>query len=342
MIAAPLSLALAGSLLAGPSPDDAPITAGQLHVEVTECGALDAGEVERLLRIELLVVTQEIRSGPPLEVALRCAAPTMSIAVADPLTGKRLSRDVPLPPEEPGRERVVALAIAQLFAASWLELLLPSPPVEPELAPTPVPSAKAEPRAVEAARVLVRERVEKRPRSIAVAFGGIVRGRALEAEPVLMGGGELDLRGWFGNAAIVLRLGAEAGSARRAQGSVRALVLLASLGAAGRLRLAPRWDLGGVVLVGGGVGRLRGDPSQPGVPTGTATAFTGALVAGAGPRLRLGRVALELDAELGGMLRAPQGIVASGRAVTPGGLFAGAALRVAIETPIARASSRTR
>jgi hypothetical protein len=303
----------------------------QIEVVARECGMLDAAEVTRLLRIELLAVTQEIRSGPPLEVELRCTFPTMTIAVSDPLTGKRLARDVPLPADEPGRERVVALAIAQLFAASWLELLLPSEPATPEpVRPEPAP----EPAAVEAARTVATTRV--RPRSIAVVFGGVVRGRALEATPMLTGGGEIDLRGWFGDAAIVFRVGLEAGSARRPQGSVRALAVIGSIGAAGRVHLGDRWDLGGLVLVGGGFGRLHGDPSQPGVRAGDIVSGTGQLMVGGGPRLRLGRLALELDAELGGMLRAPRGVVWGDRQVTLGGLFVGGALRLAIETPLRR------
>lgn len=327
MIAAPSLLAL---VLAHAEPS---ASEEQIEVVARECGMLDAAEVTRLLRIELLAVTQEIRSGPPLEVELRCTFPTMTIAVSDPLTGKRLARDVPLPADEPGRERVVALAIAQLFAASWLELLLPSEPAPAETVPVPT-TPTPEPAAVAAARTDARKRV--RPRSIAVAFGGVVRGRALEAAPMLTGGGELDLRGWFGDAAIVVRVGFEAGSARRPQGNVRALAVLGSIGAAGRVHLGDRWDLGGLVLVGGGVGRLRGDPSQPGVESGGIVAGTGQLMVGGGPRLRLGRIALELDAELGGMLRTPKGDVAGQRSVTLGGLFVGGALRLAIETPLRR------
>ncbi|HWB77923.1 MAG TPA: hypothetical protein VG755_23325 [Nannocystaceae bacterium] len=327
MIAAPSLLAL---LLAHAEPA---ASEAQIEVAARDCGMLDAVEVTRLLRIELLAVTQEIRSGPPLEVELRCASPTMTIAVSDPLTGKRLARDVPLPADEPGRERVVALAIAQLFAASWLELLLPSEPAPPASDPVP-PKLAPEPAAVAAARTDARKRV--RPRSLAVAFGGVVRGRALERTPTLTGGGEIDLRGWFGDAAIVVRVGLEAGSARRPQGNVRALAVIGSVGAAGRVHVGERWDLGGLVLVGGGFARLRGDPSQPGVEAGGIVGGTGQLMVGGGPRLRLGRIALELDAEIGGMLRTPQGQVADQRTVTLGGLFVGGALRLAIETPLRR------
>jgi hypothetical protein len=210
-------------------------------------------------------------------------------------------------------------------------LLPPGTPPEPNSQPLPRPDTERA--AVEAARDLARDRVRRR--SFAIAFAGIVRGRALEGVPLPTGGGELDLRGWFGRAGIVFRVGIDAGSAHRAQGNVRALAVIAGLGAAGRWSVARRWDLGIVAIVGAGIGRLRGVPA-PGVHTGSITAATGQLTIGAGPRVRLGRIALELDAELGGMLRSPRGLVSGDRAVTLGGLFAGAALRLVIETPIAR------
>ena len=52
---------------------------------------------------------------------------------------------------------------------------------------------------------------------------------------------------------------------------------------------------------------------------------------GVGPRLVLGRTAFELDAELGGMLRPPEGLVAGERPVTLGGLWAGGTFRVAVD-----------
>jgi hypothetical protein len=303
------------------------------HVEVSArgCGRLDAHEVARLLHIELLAVTEAIRSGPPLQVELACTVPTMAIAVADPLTGKRLSREVPMPADEPGRDRVVALAIAQLFAASWLELLMPPPPPPEQAAPTGPPEPEPEPEAVEAARELAYGRVRVRPRSLAFALAPVVRGRSLQRDALLTGGGELDLRAWFGNAAVVVRTGVEAGAARRKHGDVRALAILLGIGAAGRVALSRRWQLGGAAIASGGVARLRGTPSQAGVPSDSVTALTGQLALGAGPRLRLPPVAIELDLELGGMLRAPEGLVSGERSVSLGGLWAGAALRVAIE-----------
>jgi len=111
------ALALASARAA--APDD---TRDSVDVDAERCAAIDPDEVQRLLALELVAVTQEIRVGPPLHVELACTGTTLTIAVFDPLTGKQLQRDLPMPAPDQGRERVIALAIAQLFAASWLEL----------------------------------------------------------------------------------------------------------------------------------------------------------------------------------------------------------------------------
>ena len=115
------SVTLAAWLVAAaPAPEAAP---SRVVVQAEGCEGLAPEEVGRVLDLELSMVTTEIRSGPPLEVGLACAGERLTITVLDPLTRKRLERDVPAPAPEPGRERVVALAVSQLFAASWLELL---------------------------------------------------------------------------------------------------------------------------------------------------------------------------------------------------------------------------
>lgn len=318
---------------------DAVARAESIEVTTTTCGELDADEIARLLALELDDVVPQMRSGPPLRIELTCAAPILAIAIVDPLTDKRMARDVPLPSDELGRERVIALAIAQLFAASWLELLLPTPPPEATVLGEPRPPAEA----VAAARTSAAIGVRRPERTLAILVGGIVRGRALERAPLVSGGAELDLRPWFGPGALVVRLGFEGTEVRRELGAVRAWIVSLGLGVAGRLRLSRRWHLGLAAVVSGALGRLRGVASMPGVPTGSILAPTGQLTLGLGPRLRLGSAALELDAELGGTLRAPEGLVTGGAPVSLGGLWAGGALRVGFEwTPPGRAAGRRR
>lgn len=309
-----------------------------IEVRAVECGSLGADEIARLLALELDDVVPEMRTGPPLRIELTCAAPILSIAIIDPITDKRMSRDVPLPADEPGRERVVALAIAQLFSASWLELLLPAPPPEAVVTTEPRPPEKA----IEAAREKAASTTRRPERSVSLLAAGIVRGRALERAPLLSGGGEVDVRTWFGAGALVVRLGFDGTRVDRELGSVRAWMLALGLGVAGRLRVGDRWALGVAAVVSGAIGRLQGIASRPDVPVGSITAPTGQLCVGLGPRVRLGTSAtLELDAELGATLRAPEGLVTGAAPVSLGGLWAGAALRAGFEwTRLGRSGPR--
>ncbi len=298
-----------------------------IEVVAVRCGALDPDEIARLLALELDDVVPQMRSGPPLRIELTCAAPMLAIAIVDPITDKRMARDVPLPLEEPGRERVIALAIAQLFEASWLELLLPTPPPEQTVTREPQPP----PAAIAAARSSVAAVVLRPTRSLAILAAGTIHGRALERAAALAGGGELDVRPWFGAAALVVRVGFDAAQFRRELGTIRGWLLTLGLGVAGRVRISQRWHLVGAAVISGGLGRLRGVASRPDVPTGAITAPTGQLAVGLGPHLRLGTTVLALEAELGGTLRAPEGLVTDGAPVSMGGLWAGAALRVGFE-----------
>jgi hypothetical protein len=57
-----------------------------------------------------------------------CSGEEVSIRVTDAMTGKVVMRAFTLKEAEPDvRERAVALAVAELVLASWLELMLPQP-----------------------------------------------------------------------------------------------------------------------------------------------------------------------------------------------------------------------
>lgn len=298
-----------------------------IEIATVQCPGLDADEVARLLALELDDVVPQLRANPPLRIELTCTPPILGLAIVDPITDKRMARDVPLPLDEPGRERVVALAVAQLFSASWLELLLPTPAPAAKVSSEPRPP----PAAIVAARANATARVRRPERSVALLVGAVVRGRALERGPLVAGGGEIDLRPWFGAAALVVRVAFEGTAVHREFGTVRAWMVGAGLGVAGRLRVSPRWQLGVTAVISGALGRLRGVASAPDVPTGAVTAATGQLALGMGPRVALRGALVELDAEIGGTLRPPEGLVSGGAPVSLGGLWAGAALRAGFE-----------
>ncbi len=300
-----------------------------LEVRAPTCVDLDAAEVERLVELELAAVTQEVRDGPPLQVELVCDADTLRIGVLDPLTSKQLERTVPAPAAEPGRSRVVALAVAQLFAASWLELLLAPPPDEPDPI-APPPAQGTSPAAIDAAATAARDWVRAPPvaREVELLAGAGARGRALESAPWGALHIDLDARAWLRpRVAVIGRVGFDVGRSLRAAGQVRGSSVIGSVGMAWRSGTGSV-TLGGALLAGAGFASVRGDAPRPGYEASTLRGATGEALVSVGPRIAVGRLRVELDADVGAMLRTPRGLISDDVAVTMGGVFAGGTLRL--------------
>jgi hypothetical protein len=328
------------ALAVAPSADGARTDAHPLHVASEACPGIDGREVQRLVELELRAVTQEVREGPPLGVELRCDAGRLTIAVSDPVTGKHLERDIPAPPDEPGQERVVALAVAQLFAASWLELLIPeapSDPPEPEptaagpAPPTPRHPSTVSPEAVRAAQRVARTRTEP-ARSLELMVGTGVRGRSLETTPFPAARIDTEVRGWLSpSIGVIGRVGFDIGQASRTRGQVRTYAVTAGGGLGWRLRTRRAVGIGGYALLAGGWAHLQGIAARDDVAAASNQGGTGELAVGIGPRVWAGRFRMDIDAEIGGMLRTPQGTVAGETPVTLGGIWGGVVLRLGAE-----------
>jgi len=300
--------------------------AAGIHVGVEGC-ALDAGELERLVRLELVSVLGPEASGS-YDVAIRCQSEELTIALYDPLTAKKIERVVALPPpSQSERERLVALAVAQLYRAAWLELVAHDPP------PLSAPDAtrpKAAPREVEgakgAAARVVRRVAPTQTLSIALLGGAV--GRALES-PLVFPEAEVEV-------AFVLehklRLGVYGGlewaSIGRLTGVVDTL-----LGRAGAIAGFEPLSLGawsGFVEAAGGVGygRLSGSSAKAPYREGTVSGagFDGAI--GVGAAARVGPIRFEIVARLGMLVGTPTGWVAGDDDVSLDGVWAGGALRL--------------
>ncbi len=320
------SIVAAAALWLASAPTDAVL------VDAPTCPGLDADEVQRLVRLELAAVTQEIREGPPLQVVLLCQADQLEISVTDPLTSKRLERTVPAPDPAPGRARVVALAISQLFAASWLELLLVEDATPPPGEPGPTASPGVQTEAVRAATKLVEDKTTLSParpdRALELLAAAGVRGRALESAPFAALHLDLELRGWLSDTVgLAGRTDFDLGRALRSSGQVQGLAVVASAGLVWRTGPRPV-ALGGAVWAGGGWARLRGVAQRDEVAARARDGPTGQAMVTLGPRIRTGRLRIDIDAELGGMLRSPRGLITDEAAVSMGGIFMGAALRL--------------
>lgn len=297
------------------------------------CGALDSAEVGRLLELELRYVTAEIREGPPLQVHLVCDAERLEITVTDPLTRKRIERAIPAPPARDGRERIVALAISQLYSASWLELLLPPPP--PEIEPLEPPPPPAAVRA--AKRTAVEDTTPQRAYELMLGAG--VRGRSLESgEPFAASRVDALFRAWLApSVAVVAFAGWDFGQTLRGLGQLRGHALAAGGGLGWRYNPGQVAGVGGHILVGSGWARITGRPSSNDAQPGRISGPTGELMTGIGPRIRSGRFRLDVDFETGAMLRTPEaqvetrdpgGAIVFDEPVTLGGLWVGAVLRI--------------
>ena len=166
-------------------------------------------------------------------------------------------------------------------------------------------------------------------RDVELMVGTGVRGRALEGVPFAAAHVDTEVRGFLGpGIGLVGRVGFDIGQADRSRGEVRGWALTAGGGLAWRWRARPVIGLGGSVVLSGGYAHLRGRPDRAGTPAASTGGATGELSVGLGPRITAGRFRLDIDGEVGGMLRSPQGTVAREAPVSMGGLWVGVALRL--------------
>lgn len=295
-------------------------------VEASGCGALDTGEVGRLLTLELASLTTPVEEVPPFSLQVSCAGSTMTISLFDPATSKRVERVIPAPAEsDPGRERVLALAASQLVVASWLELLVPDPPVA---GPAPVPAKRPSPAARHAAATALSPSSGSESSTELGVVGGVVW-RDRRAPFALVSGG-LKASQWYTprwGAGVETRF--EAGRAHRATGSIDAHLAAADLGVAARIPVVNRVDIEAALRVGVAYLVITGNPRSGEYRGRSASAYSGQAGLGLGPVLHVGKARLGARAELGALLVAPRGGVAGDRPVQLQGLSAGALLSAA-------------
>jgi hypothetical protein len=104
-----------------------------VRIELAACTASDARGIARVVQAELgssIAVSTDLPASaletPSSEltrVRVTCSDEVTELQVQDPVTGKRLSRRLRIPPElAAARSRMLGLSIAELVAASWIEL----------------------------------------------------------------------------------------------------------------------------------------------------------------------------------------------------------------------------
>jgi len=116
---------------------------GRVHpavtLEVDPCVAADSTEVRRIVGVELDALLATGDADDATRVHVVCEGALALIEVDDAVTGKMLLRRVDLSSAPPkGKPRLLALAIAELVSASWIELESnPEPRVAPATASSP-------------------------------------------------------------------------------------------------------------------------------------------------------------------------------------------------------------
>lgn len=295
-----------------------------LTVELRDCAGMERADVQRLLAIELASVTEVQGRMPTLGVTVTCVGDVVRIEVRDPLTDKKIEREIPAPAaSEPGAERILALAASQLFVASWLELLVQEDVTAP--APAVRPAQRA-------AKAMVAKRIETHPRRVTVGAEGDVRARDALAPFATFG---FAIRGGL---EVAPRLTAfargrfEAGQVVRDLGVVDLRAVFVGLGAEWEPLRWDRWSLGTSVVFSAGWMGLEGrsSPQAAGHPTDS---FTTEMAIAAGPAVDLWDFRAALDLEIGGTVPGPIGTVGGDENVTPGRGWAGVGLRVDYQLP---------
>lgn len=311
--------------------------AAQVPLAIEGCEGLDPASLAAGLEVELADAAEALAGPPVPHVTLTCTAGLVRIEIADPLTDKRVEREVAEPSTD--RARVLTLAVAQLFLTSWLELLL----------------APAEGPAAEAAEDLARSAVERAsepeaasgptadagPAADTVPSSGSITGELaleagahwrLEGENLATAAGALHGQVVVNGLVIVgLHVGAAWGRAFRARGLVD--VGLAGGGLHAGLRTPPLgpFFVDGALRVGVEVLWLDGRAYRPDeVMSGTTIALVADAWLEVAPSLRAGPVTLALPLSFGGVVFAPEAQISGEPSVVTGGPTLGAAVRVSL------------
>jgi hypothetical protein len=310
----------------------------RIAVTVESC-SMRSDELERLVKLELSSVLDASAAGGYV-VSIRCNGDQVSIALRDPLTRKGLDRTVVAPPpSQPEPERLLALTIAQLYRASWLELAAePSAPLEPPA------SEKRSAAELDKARQVAVQTLPAPPpvlipalpplppkrRPPRAALGVSVGGRVRAPDtPLLLP--SVDLRAsWLPAAELVwltVAPGVEWATVTRTTGSLSVLVLRGDLGVTIEPLKSGPWSGFAEMEAGVAVARIAAE-ALAGYRADTALGpgFEGSIGIGAAARVDV--IRFELVGRVGLLHGTPAGIVAGDEDLSLDGISGGLDVRV--------------
>jgi hypothetical protein len=302
-----------------------------IELDVKPCPDVDAAELRRIATIELGAEEVDNRGedSGTTHVEVVCTDHVAEIRVLDPLTRKSLARTISLEGvAAPARSRLLALAVAELVDASWVELETNPEPVASPQVPAVQPAARVE------AREAVRKRLSTPPPPVSQRMPPMWRVSALASlrwmsdNPSILPGAGVDVGvDVYRSLSLDLDLLVEHARTGYALGDVT--TDLASVGAA----LGLRYELARFTLHTGaglrvGVAHLQGQPSSGAVASGHDV--TGPW---AGPLLNCGArytwppgLTVELSAEGGYVVLPVRGSVTGASDIAADGALVGARL----------------
>jgi hypothetical protein len=264
------------------------------NVELGGCPGLDDDAIARHLADELraMSVGLDRLEAPPIHID--CTQGSLRVEVRDPLTGKTLMRTVPAPrTDDPAADRMVALAVSELFLSSWLELLLPAD----ERAPPPAPRASSAVPVSSVERVARKAVARSAVRVAASLLGGAGVRDMHAAYPTLRVG--LRAGPAFERVALFLGVGFETGHAQRRLGDVSTQGITLGLGGRWRPLGSERAALD-VVASGSFVYAVAHGSAAASTDLASSTSGTAAEFAvGLAPALAVGRTELFIEPLVG-------------------------------------------
>ena len=314
--------------------------ADSVSVTSSDC-TFDAKELERLVKLELSSVLDQQGSGQ-YGVELRCSDDAIAIKIRDPLTRKSLERSVrPPPASQPEPERLLALTVAQLYRAAWLELAADTkgalPPSEP--APRAARVVMAARRAAEstlspsigrtAPRPTRPANQPQRPPTWSIGVAGGVRARRLQ-QPIVLQSLELDasMRPTGRLLWVLVDAGAEWASLSRSAGNVDVVLARGAAGMGVEPLVAGRWSGFAELAAGFAYARIAGRDPIRGYKAGhvAGAGFDGSVALGAA--LTVGFLRVELTGRSGLLANTPAGRIRGQHDVSLDGPWAGGDLRL--------------
>jgi hypothetical protein len=286
----------------------------EVKVAMRGCADLRADRIEALLRLELATLVPAIAELPPLQADFLCGDGQVRVTLRDPVTVKVVVRDVFLGASA-DPERALALAVSELFLASWAELLLESRPDEKHPA--------SDSAAVTANAAVERATAHRSRPFLTLDLSAIGRERHISAPLPTLGAAIRVGQPTGAQHQFFAQAGWETGSAERPSGRVDVGALAVGVGMRWSAHFG-RAELGVSGFLSFLYVSLEGVSSFPGVFGGHHDGITGEAAGAIDATVTLRALRLGLALLGGAVAPGPVGIVDNGTSVRLDGGWAGA------------------